>query len=580
MPQGEYVIQDGAYSKTNYERWGDYAAMAVDPVDDCTFWFTTEYGGSLETRVAAVRFDACGCLAVPEAPTASLTVPSDNRIDVGWNDSPSASITQYGVLRATTPGGPYTTIATVTDSSPGVGNGSGYTYHDDAVSGGIRYYYVVKSNDGLACTSAGSAEVDGLATGGCRLAPAFGGITGVLNPGAATCTLNLAWTGGSPSCGSNLMYNVYRSTTAGFVPSPANRIATGVAGTTYADEAGITGNTTYYYVVRAADSATGVEDANTLQSSAVPTGPITNASWTDTFEATSGGGFDLPGWTRNIINGGTNWSWSTVRHHDGTHSWFAQDVASTSDTVLASPAFRVGPATTLSFWHTYRFEGTTSTCYDGGTLEYTLDGTMWMVVPSADFTSGGYTGTINPFYTNPLGGRRGWCAGTIGTMTQVTVNLGGDANFVERTVRLRWHAGSDYTGSSTGWFVDTVTVSNLETTASCATACTAAASPTLVYATLADGLKVSSTGAAGYDVVRGSVSTLLPGGFSVSTNVCLANDAARTTFVDPDLPAAGDADWYLVRAYNACGVGTYDEGSASQIGSRDAAIAASQGACP
>ena len=24
-------------------RWGDYAMMAIDPTDDCTFWMTTEY---------------------------------------------------------------------------------------------------------------------------------------------------------------------------------------------------------------------------------------------------------------------------------------------------------------------------------------------------------------------------------------------------------------------------------------------------------------------------------------------------------------------------------------------------------
>src|SRR5207237_10442657 len=24
-------------------RWGDYSALTVDPVDDCTFWYTQEY---------------------------------------------------------------------------------------------------------------------------------------------------------------------------------------------------------------------------------------------------------------------------------------------------------------------------------------------------------------------------------------------------------------------------------------------------------------------------------------------------------------------------------------------------------
>ena len=26
-----------------HSRWGDYSTMSVDPVDDCTFWYTQEY---------------------------------------------------------------------------------------------------------------------------------------------------------------------------------------------------------------------------------------------------------------------------------------------------------------------------------------------------------------------------------------------------------------------------------------------------------------------------------------------------------------------------------------------------------
>ena len=44
---------------------------------------------------------------------------------------------------------------------------TGYTYTDNTVSGGTRYYYIVKSNDGAACTSPASNEVNALATGAC-----------------------------------------------------------------------------------------------------------------------------------------------------------------------------------------------------------------------------------------------------------------------------------------------------------------------------------------------------------------------------------------------------------------------------
>jgi hypothetical protein len=41
-------------------------------------------------------------------------------------------------------------------------------------------------------------------------------------------------------------------------------------------------------------------------------------------------------------------------------------VAGVNDKVLVSPSFGVGPATVLSFRHTYQFEGSLTTCYDGG----------------------------------------------------------------------------------------------------------------------------------------------------------------------------------------------------------------------
>ncbi|MFA5418612.1 MAG: hypothetical protein WC341_09150, partial [Bacteroidales bacterium] len=42
----EEIIQSSTNSQTGANRWGDYASMSVDPVDDETFWFTTEYIGS------------------------------------------------------------------------------------------------------------------------------------------------------------------------------------------------------------------------------------------------------------------------------------------------------------------------------------------------------------------------------------------------------------------------------------------------------------------------------------------------------------------------------------------------------
>ncbi len=49
---------------SNLARWGDYSTLSVDPVDDCTMWFTNEYlstNGTFNwhTRIASFKLAAC-----------------------------------------------------------------------------------------------------------------------------------------------------------------------------------------------------------------------------------------------------------------------------------------------------------------------------------------------------------------------------------------------------------------------------------------------------------------------------------------------------------------------------------------
>jgi hypothetical protein len=56
MPRGEFVLMNGN-APEGTDRWGDYAAMTVDPVDDSTLWYTGMYtppGGFWATRIAAL----------------------------------------------------------------------------------------------------------------------------------------------------------------------------------------------------------------------------------------------------------------------------------------------------------------------------------------------------------------------------------------------------------------------------------------------------------------------------------------------------------------------------------------------
>ncbi len=61
----ENSVLDGGGSQTSrLHRWGDYSSISVDPVDDCTFWYTNEYlqsNGSFNwsTHIVSFKFPSC-----------------------------------------------------------------------------------------------------------------------------------------------------------------------------------------------------------------------------------------------------------------------------------------------------------------------------------------------------------------------------------------------------------------------------------------------------------------------------------------------------------------------------------------
>ncbi|HKP86034.1 MAG TPA: hypothetical protein VJZ26_08060, partial [Blastocatellia bacterium] len=63
--QAETSIFGGSGAQQrNLNRWGDYSSLSVDPVDDCTMWFTTEYlktNGTFNwsTRIGKIKFNNC-----------------------------------------------------------------------------------------------------------------------------------------------------------------------------------------------------------------------------------------------------------------------------------------------------------------------------------------------------------------------------------------------------------------------------------------------------------------------------------------------------------------------------------------
>ena len=63
----ERVIFKGGGDEEDSKNWGDYSSMTVDPVDDCTFWFVTQYFAQNEvqkppswnTRIGSFKISTC-----------------------------------------------------------------------------------------------------------------------------------------------------------------------------------------------------------------------------------------------------------------------------------------------------------------------------------------------------------------------------------------------------------------------------------------------------------------------------------------------------------------------------------------
>ncbi|HNT18755.1 MAG TPA: proprotein convertase P-domain-containing protein, partial [Acidobacteriota bacterium] len=136
MPYYDNVIINATTSSTGSERWGDYAGMGVDPEDDCTFWFTTQYGGSGQTRIASFRFDACGyagSVALDKETYACSGNVTITVSDASLSGNPTQNVTISSTRETTpetvvltaTPAGSATFVGTITLSTAAPSHGDG-----------------------------------------------------------------------------------------------------------------------------------------------------------------------------------------------------------------------------------------------------------------------------------------------------------------------------------------------------------------------------------------------------------------------------------------------------------------------
>jgi hypothetical protein len=89
MEAEQTLISGGGPQTHSSGRWGDYTTMAVDPADDCSFWYTNEYysvtsTSTWKTRIGSFTFSPCTAQSVPGPPRAVTATSQCTTAKVVW----------------------------------------------------------------------------------------------------------------------------------------------------------------------------------------------------------------------------------------------------------------------------------------------------------------------------------------------------------------------------------------------------------------------------------------------------------------------------------------------------------------
>lgn len=176
---------------------------------------------------------------VPATPCSDLAATGGDKV-IGLSWAPGANATSFNIYRGMSSGG---------ESSKPIATGVlSTTFTDTGLTNGTRYYYAVKSVDPYG-SSRNSNEASAMPTEVAPPAPT--GLTAT----AVNSAIQLSW---SPSFGAT-SYNVYRGAESN--DESSKPIGTGIGSTEYTDST-VSNGISYYYVVKAVNSAGASKNSN------------------------------------------------------------------------------------------------------------------------------------------------------------------------------------------------------------------------------------------------------------------------------------------------------------------------------
>jgi hypothetical protein len=166
----ESSLLEGPGSQTaGLTRWGDYTALRIDPLDDCTFWYVNEFlpaNGSFNwsTFIGSFRFAGCG------TPDFSISAtPASQTVVVGNAASYAVAVGALGGF-----------TGTVTLSVSGLPAGAAATFTPPSITGSGTSTLSITTTNGTTPTGSFPLTVTGTGPGG---APGHStGVTLVVNP--------------------------------------------------------------------------------------------------------------------------------------------------------------------------------------------------------------------------------------------------------------------------------------------------------------------------------------------------------------------------------------------------------------
>jgi hypothetical protein len=430
-------------------RWGDYSAMNVDPVDNCTFWYTQEYyavssNSGWSTRVGKFRFPQCS-----DAPKGSIQGTVTNCATGAVINGASINATG-GFNRVSNPSGTFSIT-----SSPATYDVSASKFGflpSSSQSVTVSNGQTQTANFCLAPTAVFSASGNPqIVSESCGVA------NNVPDPGEEV-TISLPLQNNGAAATSNLTATL--QTTGGVTSSSGTQNFGAVA----ANGGSVTRNFTF-----TTDPNLGCGSTVTLtfnvNDGTTNLGTVTRTYTTGVQQQTLSENFDgvtapaLPaGWTTVQLNGtAINWVTQTTMPSSPPNNAFANDAGVKSTSALVSPPVQIQTANAqLSFKNFYD----TEPAFDGMVLEYSIDGTTWNdVTVGGSFVTGGYSTFIrssgSATANSTLVGRLAW-TGKSNVYDNVLVNLPASLN--GQTVRFRWVMATDIDTATIGVRIDDVKI--------------------------------------------------------------------------------------------------------------------------